>query len=193
LLFDQGLKPVTNIKVSGQSSLEFILVGSLFTRLIESGAGSIAGVLWAGGLSVDPEDAGKYRSGLKRRMKLSAISTDDLGRLVPVCFGCAGGTADAFEQMADAFLVGELDAEVAGPVEETGEVASHVRSKGTYDFVGGDPGFGYAESYMALDFGAVQDLVGGLVGAGGAVAGGGGGLGVIASVFDEFIDEPLPR
>jgi hypothetical protein len=44
---------------------------------------------------------------------------------------------------------------------------------------------------VALDFSAVEYLVGGLIGTGSAISGSGGGLGAIASVFDVFIAEPL--
>jgi hypothetical protein len=42
-----------------------------------------------------------------------------------------------------------------------------------------------------LDTLAVKYLIGGLIGAGGSVAGGVGGSGSVAAVGDEFIDEPL--
>jgi hypothetical protein len=44
---------------------------------------------------------------------------------------------------------------------------------------------------MLLDLGAAQDLIGGLICAGGSIAGGDGGLFAVASVLDVFIDELL--
>jgi hypothetical protein len=40
--------------------------------------------------------------------------------------------------VADSFLPGDLDAEVAGFIEEFGEVSAHVGNKSADDFVGGD-------------------------------------------------------
>src|SRR5262249_36875109 len=65
------------------------------------------------------------------------------GRVGSGCrFGVvAYGAGDGLEEMADAFIPGNLNAEVAGFIEELGEVAAHVRGDGADDFVGGDAGF----------------------------------------------------
>jgi len=93
--------------------------------------------------------------------------------------------------VVDASLFGGFDAEATGLVEEVSEGAPHERGEGTDDFVGGYAGVGDALAYAALDFGALENLISGLIGAGGAIAGRSGCAGAIASILDEFVDEPL--
>src|SRR5262245_32824716 len=112
--------------------------------------------------------------------------------LVGCGFGVvAYGAGDGFEEMADAFIPGDLNAEVTGFIEELSEVAAHVRGDGADDFVGGYAGFADALADVLLDTLAVEDLIGSLVGANGSVAGGEGSLGPLASITHVFVDELL--
>jgi hypothetical protein len=92
--------------------------------------------------------------------------------------------------MIGASLFGGFDTEVAGLVEEVSEAAAHERDEGTDDFVGGHAGLDDPLAYTGLDFGALENLIGGLIGASGSVAGSSGCAGAIASIPDEFVDEP---
>jgi hypothetical protein len=107
---------------------------------------------------------------------------------VRVVADCAG---DGFEEVADALLSGDFDAEVAGFIEEFGEVGAHVRDKSADDLVGGDTGFAYALADVLLDAVAIENLVGGLVEPGGRVACRSCGASAVASIANELIGEAL--
>jgi len=106
-------------------------------------------------------------------------------------WGVADGSGDGFDEVADAFLFGDFDAEVTGLVEEFSEVAAHVRYECADDLVRADARLADTLADVALDAFAVEGLVGGLVESIGFVSGGGSGLGAVASIANEFIDEHL--
>src|SRR5215472_5793048 len=91
--------------------------------------------------------------------------------------------------MAEASFFDEGEIEIAVVVEQVGYVASHERRKRADYLIGANIGFRNAFLNLLVDLDAMQDLVSGLVGAGGSVAGGDCGLFTVAAVFDVFVDE----
>ena len=140
--------------------------------------------------AVEAFEPGEYSGGLEWGVKLDAIVPDDFGRLA-VAADFPFGARDCFEKVAEPFFLYTFDIEVSIVVEQSGEVTAHAGDQSADDFLDRDLGFGDSVLNMLLDFGTAQDLISGLIGAGGAIAGGDGGLFAIPIVFDVFIDEPL--
>jgi hypothetical protein len=180
LLFDERLQE--GIRVEVTTGLAVFVVGATVVR-----AGAI-----------DALDAGQDGGSLKRRMKLDAEGTGsvatfarlNVGRLgagaggrglvvrsggvVGVCrwlWVVADGTGDGLEQVAESFLSSDLDGEVAGCIEEFGEVAAHMRNESADDLVGSDLGVADALANALLDLLTAKYLIGGLIGAGRCITG----------------------
>jgi hypothetical protein len=159
LVGDEVIEPDERIEVGG----EWLITGGRLIggqRLVVRRQGFGVLRLETGAVAVDAEDASEGGGSLDLRMKLGAVSGDDLGGFIFGGFDLAGGDDDVFELMIDAFLFSQVEAEVSGVIEEIAEIGSHKGGEGTDDLIGGDSGFGDAGTDMALDFGAAQYLIG---------------------------------
>jgi hypothetical protein len=103
---------------------EALLSGLLLDEVVEPGAdfeigsdglGKCVASDGAAGeaLAINAEEAAEDGGGLERGMKLGASGLDDLGRFGFGGLDLASGYGDGFEEMADAFLISKLDAELA--------------------------------------------------------------------------------
>jgi hypothetical protein len=122
-------------------------------------------------------------------VKLDSVIPGNLRGLAGNSFDLTGSAGDGSEQMAEAFIFDEREIEIAVVVEQFGYIASHKGCEGTDHFICAHIGFRDAILDLLLYLDAMQDLVSGLIGAGGAVAGGDCGEFAVAAVFDVLVDE----